>query len=81
VVAGVLAGAADDEFWKQIVTIRKGQGAILGPFEAYLLMRGYAHAASARRRSSQKRARLAEGLSVHPKIARVLYPACRSIRS
>ena len=40
VVAGVLAGARDDAFWARLATIRKSQGAILGPFEAYLLMRG-----------------------------------------
>lgn len=40
VVAGALAGAKADAFWSKIVAIRKMQGAILGPFEAYLLMRG-----------------------------------------
>ncbi len=40
VVAGALCGARDDDFWRRIVAIRKQQGAILGPFEAYLLMRG-----------------------------------------
>ena len=40
VVAGALAAAKDDEFWAQIKTVRKMQGGILGPFEAYLLMRG-----------------------------------------
>lgn len=74
VVAGVLAGAKADEFWRQIVTIRKGQGAILGPFEAYLLMRGLRTLhlrAGAQARSAMD---LAERLSAHPKIARVLYP-------
>jgi cystathionine gamma-synthase len=40
VVAGVLCAREDDEFWARIKTVRKGQGGILGPFEAYLLMRG-----------------------------------------
>lgn len=74
VVAGVLAGAKADEFWRQIVTIRKGQGAILGPFEAYLLMRGLRTLhlrAGAQARCAMD---LAERLSAHPKIARVLYP-------
>jgi cystathionine gamma-synthase len=39
VVAGVLAGARDDAFWARIRGIRSGNGGILGPFEAYLLMR------------------------------------------
>jgi cystathionine gamma-synthase len=74
VVAGVLAGARDDGFWQRLVTIRKGQGGILGPFEAYLLTRGLRtlHVrASAQARGAME---LAERLSSHPKIARVLYP-------
>jgi cystathionine gamma-synthase len=74
VVAGVLAGAKADAFWAQIVTIRKGQGAILGPFEAYLLVRGMRTLhlrAAAQAKSAQG---LAERLAAHPRIARVLYP-------
>src|SRR3954467_12167900 len=37
-VAGVLGGAPADAFWARIGAIRAGGGAILGPFEAYLLM-------------------------------------------
>jgi len=74
VVAGALAGARADAFWDRVVSIRKMQGAILGPFEAYLLMRGMRTLhlrAAAQARSAMN---LAERLSVHPKIARVLYP-------
>jgi cystathionine gamma-synthase len=74
VVAGVLAGARADEFWAKVASIRKMQGAILGPFEAYLLMRGMRTLhlrAAAQARSALD---LAERLSAHPKVARVLYP-------
>ena len=74
VVAGVLAGAAGDAFWNRLVTIRKRQGAILGPFEAYLLTRGLRTLhlrAAAQARSAMT---LAERLSAHPHVARVLYP-------
>jgi cystathionine gamma-synthase len=74
VVAGVLAGAKQDEFWARLVTIRKGQGAILGPFEAYLLTRGLRTLhlrAAAQARGAMA---LAERLAAHPHIARVLYP-------
>jgi cystathionine gamma-synthase len=74
VVAGVLAGAKDDEFWGRLTRIRSGQGAILGPFEAYLLTRGLRTLhlrAAAQARSAMT---LAERLSVHPNVARVLYP-------
>lgn len=74
VVAGALAGAKADDFWNRIVAIRKMQGAILGPFEAYLLMRGMRTLhlrAAAQAKSAMS---LAERLSEHPKVARVLYP-------
>ncbi|WP_230534316.1 trans-sulfuration enzyme family protein [Microvirga roseola] len=74
VVAGALAGAKADAFWEKIVSIRKMQGAILGPFEAYLLMRGMRtlHVrASAQAKSALE---LAQRFSDHPKVARVLYP-------
>jgi cystathionine gamma-synthase len=74
VVAGVLAGAKQDEFWARLVTIRRGQGAILGPFEAYLLMRGLRTLplrAAAQARSAMD---LAQRFAAHPRVARVLYP-------
>jgi cystathionine gamma-synthase len=74
VVAGALAGAAQDEFWARLVTIRRGQGAILGPFEAYLLTRGmrtFHLRAAAQARGAME---LAERLQAHPHVARVLYP-------
>ncbi|HEX2553204.1 MAG TPA: aminotransferase class V-fold PLP-dependent enzyme [Microvirga sp.] len=74
VVAGVLAGASADAFWARLATIRKGQGAILGPFEAYLLTRGLRTLhlrAAAQARGAMA---LAERLAAHPNVARVLYP-------
>jgi cystathionine gamma-synthase len=40
VIAGALATAADDEFWQRVRYVRGGGGAVLGPFEAWLLLRG-----------------------------------------
>ncbi len=74
VVAGVLAGARSDAFWARLATIRRGQGAILGPFEAYLLTRGLRTLhlrAAAQARSATA---LAGRLVAHPNVARVLYP-------
>jgi cystathionine gamma-synthase len=73
-VAGALVTAREDDFWARIVNIRKNQGAILGPFEAYLLMRGMRtlHLRAAAQAASAQA--LAERLSAHPNIARVLYP-------
>ncbi|HEX4331112.1 MAG TPA: PLP-dependent transferase [Usitatibacter sp.] len=40
VIAGALATAADDEAWQRIRYTRGASGAVLGPFEAWLLLRG-----------------------------------------
>lgn len=74
VVAGALAGARADGFWDKLVAIRSRQGAILGPFEAYLLLRGLRTLhlrAAAQARSAFL---LAERLSAQPHVAHVLYP-------
>ncbi|MBF9232773.1 trans-sulfuration enzyme family protein [Microvirga alba] len=74
VVAGVLAGGKADAFWEKVVSIRKMQGAILGPFEAYLLMRGMRTLHLRAGAQAKSAMTLAERLSAHPKVARVLYP-------
>jgi cystathionine gamma-synthase len=74
VVAGALAARSDDAFWARIRTIRKGQGAILGPFEAYLLMRGLRTLHLRAERQAASAMALAQMLSAHPHVARVLYP-------
>ncbi len=74
VVAGALACREPDAFWARIATIRKGQGAILGPFEAYLLMRGMRTLFVRASRQAQSAMDLAQRLAAHPDVARVLYP-------
>jgi cystathionine gamma-synthase len=74
VIAGVLCARERSPYWERIARIRSGSGAILGPFEAYLLNRGlktFCVRAAAQARSA---ASLAERLSAHPLVARVLYP-------
>lgn len=74
VIAGALCAREDDEFWGRVKTVRKGQGGILGPFEAYLLMRGMRTLHVRQERQSASAMALAERLSAHPRVARVLYP-------
>jgi cystathionine gamma-synthase len=74
VLAGVLATSADDDSWTRIKSIRKSQGAIIGPFEAYLLTRGLRTLplrAAAQCRTAHD---LAERLANHPAVGAVLYP-------
>lgn len=74
VVAGVLAGAQRDAFWERLVGLRKSQGAILGPFDAYLLTRGMRTLHLRAHAQAQSANDLAQRLSAHPHLARVLYP-------
>ncbi|MBW4035826.1 MAG: PLP-dependent transferase [Proteobacteria bacterium] len=74
VVAGVVAGARDDAHWQRIVTTRKLGGAILGPFEAFLLMRGMRTLFLRAAAQAASAADLAARLVVHPMVAAVLYP-------
>ncbi|MEZ5751293.1 MAG: PLP-dependent aspartate aminotransferase family protein [Paracoccaceae bacterium] len=74
VLAGVLCARSDDDFWARIRTIRKGQGAILGPFDSYLLLRGLRTLHVRQERQAASAMALAERLQAHPHVAQVLYP-------
>ncbi|GJD35224.1 trans-sulfuration enzyme family protein [Methylobacterium aerolatum] len=74
VVAGVLAAARADAFWERIGAIRAGSGGILGPFEAYLLMRSLRTFHLRAAAQSAGALRLAGRLREHPHVTHVLYP-------
>ena len=74
VLAGALVCARRDELWSRIRRERASRGAVLGPFEAWLLLRGmrtlYLRAAAASRGAQ----RVAEALQAHPNVSEVFYP-------
>lgn len=74
VVAGTLTTARRDDFWSRIETIQRQNGAILGPFEAWLLQRGLRTLYARVRWQCASAAALAERLAAHPRVAAVLYP-------
>ncbi|MGB5863027.1 MAG: PLP-dependent aspartate aminotransferase family protein [Sulfitobacter sp.] len=79
----VLAGAlvcsdASCEIWKAIRADRDMAGAVLGPFEAWLLLRGMRTLPLRMERMSSNAQRLAEYLSDHPAVEMVLYPGLPS---
>src|SRR5882724_5611863 len=78
VVAGALATARATELWERIKSIRVQHGAILGPFEAWLLQRGLRTLDVRVRAQAASAAILAERLSTHPSVASVLYPGLPS---
>jgi len=78
VVAGALATSKADDFWQRIAANRKNLGAILGPFEAFLLMRGMRTLDLRVRAASANAMDLAKRFAEHPSIAEVLYPGLPS---
>jgi cystathionine gamma-synthase len=78
VIAGSLTTAPKDEFWERLVAARSGGGAILGSFEAYLLLRGMRTLFPRVERACHSAQQIAEALSAHPGIAEVLYPGLRT---
>jgi cystathionine gamma-synthase len=74
VLAGALAVRAPDALWERVKMVRKNVGAILGPFEAFLLIRGMRTLDLRVREACRGAMALAEALSAHPHVAAVLYP-------
>jgi len=74
VVAGTLTTARQDEYWTRIKAVQGQGGAILGPFEAWLLQRGLRTLFARVRWQSDSALTLAGRLEAHPGIAEVLYP-------
>jgi cystathionine gamma-synthase len=78
VVAGVLVCRLDDEFWARIKTVRALGGAVLGPFEAWLLARGLRTLFPRVRTASASAATIAAHFERHPQLHSVLYPGLAS---
>jgi cystathionine gamma-synthase len=78
VVAGVLATAGPSKFWDRIREVRSHVGAPLGPFDAWLLMRGMRTLEVRVREQASTAALLAGRLADHPAISSVLYPGLPS---
>ncbi len=74
VLAGTLTTARQDPFWERIEGIRASNGAVLGGFEAWLLLRGMRTLPLRVRQASESALFLAEKLAAHPRVPAVLYP-------
>src|SRR3954470_2527472 len=78
VIAGALATAKDDALWQRIKQIRSHHGMILGPFEAWLLLRGLRTLDIRVRAATENAALLASRFSHHAGVSAVLYPGLPS---
>ncbi len=74
VLAGVLATARRDETWAVIARDRGLRGAVLGPFETFLLGRGLRTLFLRVRRSAATALELALRLRGNPEVCQVFYP-------
>ncbi|HUZ23923.1 MAG TPA: PLP-dependent aspartate aminotransferase family protein [Streptosporangiaceae bacterium] len=78
VLAGAVLTARRDPFWERIRSWRRNAGAVLGPFEAWLLQRGMRTLFLRVHRASESALAIATHLDGHPALSAVLYPGLRS---
>ncbi|MHA7648429.1 cystathionine gamma-synthase [Mycobacterium sp. ML4] len=79
VVGGALV-TNDEELDQAFAFLQNGAGAVPGPFDAYLTMRGLKTLVLRMQRHSENAAAVAEFLAGHPAVSTVLYPGLPSHR-
>lgn len=77
VVGGALV-TNDEELDEEFAFLQNGAGAVPGPFDAYLTMRGLKTLALRMQRHSENACAVAEFLADHPSVSSVLYPGLPS---
>lgn len=78
VLAGAVLTARNDPFWQRVRSWRRGAGAVLGPFEAWLLQRGMRTLFLRVRRASENALAIARHFEHHRAVRAVLYPGLSS---
>jgi cystathionine gamma-synthase len=73
-LVGGFAATSDDAIAEQLKFLQNSLGAIPGPFDAWLVLRGLKTLAVRMRAHCDNAAAVVEFLSGHPKVERVLYP-------
>ena len=74
VLAGALVTAEEDDFWKACRRERAFRGAVLGPFESWLLLRGMRTIYLRVKTSACSAQQIAETFDGHPAVVEVRYP-------
>lgn len=74
VIAGALVAKTQDEFWARVSALRSQLGGVLGPFEAWLLLRGLRTLYPRVEAASRGALAIAEHFARHPHVEAVLYP-------
>jgi cystathionine gamma-lyase len=73
-VLGGIVVARDFELGKRLVSLRSASGGVMGPFDAYLVLRGIKTLALRMERHCANALAVARYLDTHPAIERVYYP-------
>ncbi len=74
VIAGMVATARPGEIWERVKAVRTQLGAIIGPFEAWLLLRGLRTLDVRVKTQAATAMQIATRLARHAGISHVLYP-------
>lgn len=78
VVAGVAVVGDNAELAEQMKFLQNAVGAVLGPFDSFLALRGVKTLALRMQRACDNALEIARWLEAHPAIARVIYPGLES---
>ena len=68
----------DGELYEKLKFVQNAAGAILSPFESYLILRGTKTLAVRMRQHQENALQIARYLENHPKVVRVIYPGLES---
>lgn len=77
-VGGMLVVGEHPELAEQLTYLQNAVGAVAGPFDSYLALRGLKTFALRMQRHAENAAELAAWLEQHPKVNKVLYPGLPS---
>ena len=77
-LGGLLVSARDDDRWEEVRWIRTHSGAVMGAFEAWLLLRGMRTLHLRVERASDNAMAIARHFESHPSVEVVLYPGLES---
>jgi cystathionine gamma-lyase len=77
-IVGGIVVAANDELAQQMAFLQNSIGAVAGPFDAFLAMRGLKTLHLRMRAHCESALELAKWLEKHPAIERVIYPGLKS---
>jgi len=78
VVAGTLTVRENDDFWQRILRVRVQSGSVLGPFEAWLLLRGLRTLHLRVAAQCRTALAVASRFESHPRVVASLYPGLES---